>query len=1203
MDFKLMSQIFRSRFKSAAIVLILGIWVILAVPIKCEAVDLPRFPSISPDGEEIVFSSGGDLWLASIQGGLATRLTRHHLDDLHSSWSPDGDAIVFTSMRDGYMNLWRIQRDGTRTVQLTYSDRFMRNPDWALDRNGQDVITFSGMLEADVYRSERPYKLLPEGGQHQRLHEAFGSEPRLSPSGGQVVFTRGGYYHDWNRRHYSGPDAMNIWIYMPEEDSFTAVTDRNGDDGMARWISDHSLIFMSDRESGTVNLYRADLHAEKPSFYRLTDFNGTDVNFFDVARNGKTAVIQVWDSLYTLDLQDPGAKPRKLRLWAGNDGRDNYVLRRIDRDITEAVLSPDGEMMAYIAYGRVYVRHMDEHSPTRAVTPNTHARHHDLVWSPDGLWLYFTSDADGTLSIYKALPAKTRREILSAYEERALETKNRLLANSYLFTPISFELIEFSATRPCPYRTEKAGNNFSYLIAEVHEDPFAPREPVYPNDPADPEPIPCPPYAQPSLPEQYQFPEPGNDLPQSLDPGRWNDAVQFWVLPVVVDNHNDRGIQPSPDGKLISFRRDRGDLMVMDLRTGQKRTLVEGWDTSLQWRWSPDGRYLAYTQNDLNFSANIFIVPADGSHKPVNITRHPRNDLNPRWSADGRKLSFISNRSGGSYDLYRVYLDPEMESWTRRELDSYYRTTKNAAGKLRPLPVRTSDRSSSASNSQATVNFDLENAWKRVERVTNSPENKSANEMTPGGDRYVFNSRSEGLVAVNWDGTNRKRLGSMVNVQQLDITGDNVVYISNGRAGVVSLNGGKHRRPDISDRIRIDLSEQSLQKFDEAARVIEEGFYHSDMRGLDWQNLVAEYRKLVKQARTASEFSDITNRLMGELAASHTGISNPGPGSELRQPSGRLGIDYQPVRLDHGRIGYQVLSVLPGGPADRGPIRLKPGDIITGINLRGFQGRETLLKQLRGKDDQEVVVSFERPAGRERVLYQALLIPVSYSELAVLRYNVFCEISRRKVSELSQGRLGYIHIQAMNETSLEEFQGHLYAAAEGKDGLIIDVRNNGGGHTTDRILTSIMAPEHAYTIPVGADPKMTGFYPQGRLDAPRYTLPINMLANEKSYSNSEILAHAFKTLNRGTLVGQQTYGGVISTGRHMLIDGATVRRPFRGWFLPDGRDMEHNGAMPDLIVEQTPEDEVRGRDAQLEAAVEELLERLEKNGELSLFFS
>jgi tricorn protease len=101
-----------------------------------------------------------------------------------------------------------------------------------------------------------------------------------------------------------------------------------------------------------------------------------------------------------------------------------------------------------------------------------------------------------------------------------------------------------------------------------------------------------------------------------------------------------------------------------------------------------------------------------------------------------------------------------------------------------------------------------------------------------------------------------------------------------------------------------------------------------------------------------------------------------------------------------------------------------------------------------------------------------------------------------------------------------------------------------------------------------------------------------MLCNEKSFSNAEITAHALKTLKRGTLVGIQTYGGVISTGSASLVDGTTVRTPFRGWYLPDGTDMELHGAMPDLVVPQTPEDECAGKDAQVEAAVKELMGRL-----------
>jgi tricorn protease len=181
----------------------------------------------------------------------------------------------------------------------------------------------------------------------------------------------------------------------------------------------------------------------------------------------------------------------------------------------------------------------------------------------------------------------------------------------------------------------------------------------------------------------------------------------------------------------------------------------------------------------------------------------------------------------------------------------------------------------------------------------------------------------------------------------------------------------------------------------------------------------------------------------------------------------------------------------------------------------------------------------------------------------------------------------------MGQDSLDIFERDLYAAAGDKDGLIIDVRNNGGGWTADRLLASIMVQPHAYTLPRGADREATGHYPQGRLFIQRYTLPINMLCNEKSFSNAEIIAHAFKTLGRGTLVGQQTYGGVISTGGTRLIDGTWVRLPSRGWFLPDGSDMENNGAMPDIVVVQMPEAESRDDDEQLRAAVDDLMKRLD----------
>ena len=144
------------------------------------------------------------------------------------------------------------------------------------------------------------------------------------------------------------------------------------------------------------------------------------------------------------------------------------------------------------------------------------------------------------------------------------------------------------------------------------------------------------------------------------------------------------------------------------------------------------------------------------------------------------------------------------------------------------------------------------------------------------------------------------------------------------------------------------------------------------------------------------------------------------------------------------------------------------------------------------------------------------------------------------------------------------------------------------GWTTDVLLTSLTAPVHSSTIPEASHGGYQGGLSTGPETHHARSKPIVVLANEHSFSNAEIFTHAIKNTDRGTVVGEETYGGVISTGSFTLVDGSRVRRPFRGWRLPDGTDMEAMGAMPDIRVLRTPEDEAQGRDRQLEAAVEEL---------------
>jgi tricorn protease len=173
----------------------------------------------------------------------------------------------------------------------------------------------------------------------------------------------------------------------------------------------------------------------------------------------------------------------------------------------------------------------------------------------------------------------------------------------------------------------------------------------------------------------------------------------------------------------------------------------------------------------------------------------------------------------------------------------------------------------------------------------------------------------------------------------------------------------------------------------------------------------------------------------------------------------------------------------------------------------------------------------------------------------------------------------------MSDESFDRFQEELYAAGAGKDGLVIDVRENGGGSTADHLLTALTQPRHAITVPRGGTPG----YPQDRIVYAVWQKPIVVLCNQNSFSNAEIFSHAIKTLHRGKLIGVPTAGGVISTGAATIMDVGVLRLPFRGWFvMNDGEDMELNGARPDYILWPQPGDQPKGIDVQLAKAIEVL---------------
>ncbi len=1109
-------------------------------------VGYPMHPALSPDGRTLVFSFGGDLWWVPSTGGVAQRATTHPADELRSAFSPDGRMLAFESERDGPRNLYVMPvspgPEGPRFGDVRRVTANERPQNLAGFSNDGKRVLFHANLEPGIYRGTRLYAAPAAGlGPTERLTDAWGSGPVMTADGSALLFTRNRY--EASRPAYDGPANADVFRWDLKTGGFTRLTTHSGHDADAYPLADGSIAYVSARD-GQNNVWRlpagaaGDAEAQpvttfRPSPGEITLAHG--VRDFSVAPGGRHGVFVVWDTLYTLDFSAARPEATRVEVVVAGDAADlDYQRLELGKQVDEAVLSPDGRTLAVAARGEIFVRSTEKDRPTRRVT-QTHARERDLVWSPDGATLFFASDEPGTYALYQANVELTREDVRGVG----------------------------------PGAASSAGGG-STSSAESKS--------------------------------SAKKPDPGK---------RWAESLTFRVEAFHVTGRNDRSPLPSPDGKALLFVRGRGDLVVLDVATRTERTLLAGWSRP-EAVWAPDSRHVVYAQQDEYFNSDLWWLDTqDPGAVPVNLTRHPDADLAPRLSADGQVLYFLSDRDGasnGEFAIYGLKLERRLDGLSSYELADYFKAAAENAKKRRPVgaeegvkkeePTVESAKAGGGGDSAKAVvasrplEFDLKDTHLRVRQVLAAPE-LGALEVTPGGERVVFRATldgSPGLYSVDFKGKERKTVATGgAGAPAVNLTGEKVVYLSGGEAFLGKPAGGEAEKLAVEAPVTVEIRQQQRQKFLEAARLLGEQFYHPTLKGLDWEGLSRRYLRLAQQARTDTEFNAVVSSLFGELDGSHLGIRGGRRTAGEGEPQGYLGVD-----VVAAGEGWKVTRTFAQGPARREHSRLEVGEVILAVNGRataaGGKVEADLSVLLAGTAGRETLLRVRAEAGVERVV---LITPVNLGADTQLRYEE--EVARRQamVERLSGGKLGYLHVRGMDLGSVRDFERDLYAAAAGKVGLLIDVRDNGGGWTTDILLASLTAPRHAYTVARGADPAAMprDAYPRDRRLIYAYNRPISVLINQNSYSNAEIFAHAIKTTGRGKLVGVQTFGAVISTGAASLIDGTTVRLPTRGWHLPDGTDMEEHGAKPDLAVPMTPEAEVAGTDPQIEAAVTELLER------------
>jgi tricorn protease len=374
--------------------------------------------------------------------------------------------------------------------------------------------------------------------------------------------------------------------------------------------------------------------------------------------------------------------------------------------------------------------------------------------------------------------------------------------------------------------------------------------------------------------------------------------------------------------------------------------------------------------------------------------------------------------------------------------------------------------------------------------------------------------------------------------------------------------------------------------FDDAWRTMKYRFYDAKMHGFDWDGARAKYRPVVAFVADRAELLNLINEMIGELNASHTGAAAGFAGRGGGAAGGGIGAGHLGMDLeaDNQTGRYRVSYIYEEGPADRDWVKAAVGNYLLSIDGKPVKAGDDYDELLAHRLNRKVTLTLNTGAS-EKDSWTTRLEPISSGAYRELRYERWVKERRTLVDSLSGGKVGYLHIQSMNPASLRKFEKEL-REYRNKDALVIDERWNGGGNIEQELLAILVQRQYQVWQPRGTEPTERPFA--------GYFGPKVVLQNWRSASNAEMFPAGFRALGLGKVIGTRTMGAVIGTGSYSLIDGSTVRTPSVGVFLADQTrtNMENYGVKPDIDVENSPEDNLAGRDRQLEVAVQELLKEL-----------
>jgi tricorn protease len=682
----------------------------------------------------------------------------------------------------------------------------------------------------------------------------------------------------------------------------------------------------------------------------------------------------------------------------------------------------------------------------------------------------------------------------------------------------------------------------------------------------------------------------------------------------------------SPDGKRLAFSDKDGQLHVLAVADKQlvvaareKRGLLH------DYVWSPHGGHLAFSLSDVSGMHSIYIWSVtDGQLRRV--TGPYANERNPAWDPDGRYLYFLADREfapqissvewnyagNRQVGIFAVALRQDVPNLFTPESDEVViageqagdETVDEAGDETADDAAPAQDDSQPAGDGSADhepISIDFDGLAQRVMRVPIEAENRSG--LSAVGGMLLFVERGASfygrdsyakpvLKVFDLQERNVSDLAEDVNGYALSSDGKKALISQGGKYHLLDVNPKSKEKKTLSTAgLMVDRvpRQEWAAIFEEVWRRYRDFFYVENMHGYDWQAIGQRYRAWVPHVAHRSDLNYVIGEMIAELNVGHAYIE--GGDYEIPErpqvalPGARFALDAKSDR-------YRIERIFSGDNQEskyRSPLRevgvqLSPGDYVLAIEGQDLQGGDNPYRLLQHKTDPITLTVNNKPTyeGAREVTYR----PV-FDESSLL-YLDWVTANRDKVTAATDGRVGYLHIPDMGANGIYEFIKWYYPQIR-KEGLVVDVRSNGGGNVSQWIIERLDSKLLGTCF--GSTSDDPGTYPETVFHG-----HMVCILNETSASDGDIFPYRFRQAGLGPLIGTRSWGGVVGiSSRGPLLDGGRVYVPLSATNAPDGQwIIEGHGVDPDIHVQNDPKAVIRGHDPQLQRAIAEVLERIEK---------